>query len=246
MSAESGSTGLETQDSLALAIDLVQALKAGERERAERIVEVLAEAREARVYAEIATMAQELRKALGDLEGDAGVAGMTLHEIPEVRDRLHYLVAKTERAAHRTIGSVEGLLPMAERIAAGAEKLIEDWSRIEWEGLDASNLGALRDRVIEVVGMLRGDSRALHAGLLEILVAQDYQDLTGQVIERVVHILQEVEVKLATMASLSGSIARPAGLRREEPERSDEPPAARVEVVSGQAEVDALLATLVR
>jgi hypothetical protein len=41
---------------------------------------------------------------------------------------------------------------MVERISGGAEKLIEEWSRIEWEGLDSTNLGVLRDRVIEVVG----------------------------------------------------------------------------------------------
>ncbi|MGH8586926.1 MAG: protein phosphatase CheZ, partial [Gammaproteobacteria bacterium] len=150
--------------------------------------------------------------------------------------------------AHRTIGSVEALLPMVERISGGAEKLIEDWSRIEWEGLDSTNLSALRDRVIEVVGQLRGDSRALHERLCEILVAQDYQDLTGQVIQRVVQLLQEVEVKLATMASLSGGIprqARPQG-DEAEPERSDEQPQARPRVLTSQGEVDELLAALGR
>jgi chemotaxis protein CheZ len=169
-------------------------------------------------------MTEGLRKALRDLEGDVGVAGMTLHEIPDVRDRLQYIIAKTERAAHRTIGSVEALLPMVKRISGGAEKLIEDWSRIEWEGLDSTNLSALRDRVIEVVGQLRGDARALHDRLCEILVAQDYQDLIGQVIQRVVQLLQEVEAKLATIASLSGGIAKeaPAHGDEAEPEGSDE------------------------
>ena len=63
------------------------------------------------------------------------------------------------------------------------------------------DLSALRDRVIEVVGQFRADSRALHDRLCEILVAQDYQDLIGQVIQTVVQLLQEVEAKLATMAS---------------------------------------------
>jgi len=175
-------TELESQDQLTLARDLVEALEASERGQADRIVNALAHSLESSVCSQIATMTEGLRKALCDLEGDVGVAGMTLHEIPDVRDRLHYIIAKTERAAHRTISSVEALLPTVERISGGAEKLIEDWSRIEWEGLDSTNLGALRDRVIEVVGQLRGDSRALHDRLCEILVAQDYQDLIGQVI----------------------------------------------------------------
>lgn len=238
---------MESQDQLTLARDLVEALATGERGQADRIVNALARGLESSVCSRVATMTEGLRKALADLEGDVGVAGMTLHEIPDVRDRLHYIIAKTERAAHRTISSVEALLPMVERISGGAEKLIEDWSRIEWEGLDSTNLSALRDRVIEVVGQLRADSRALHDRLCEILVAQDYQDLIGQVIQRVVQLLQEVEAKLATMASLSGGgIAKQARPYRDEaePERSDEEAEARPRVLTSQGEVDELLAAL--
>ncbi len=106
----------------------------------------------------------------------------------------------------------------------------------------------MRDRVIEVVGQLRGDFRALHDCLCEILVAQDYQDPTGQVIQRVVQLLQEVEAKLVTMASLSGGIAKRARPRGDEaePERSDEQPQARPRVLTSQGEVDELLAALGR
>jgi len=97
----------------------------------------------------------------------------------------------------------------------------------------------LRDRVIEVVGQLREHSRALHERLCEILVAQDYQDLIGQVIQRVVRLLQEVEAKLATMVSLSGGIAKEARPQGDEaePERSDEQPQARPRVLTSQGEV---------
>jgi len=102
----------------------------------------------------------------------------------------------------------------------------------------------LRRRVIKVVGERRGDARALHDRLCEILVAQDYQDLIGQVIQRVVQLLREVEAKLATMASLSGGIARRARPQGDgaEPERSDEEPATRPRALTIQGEVDELLA----
>jgi chemotaxis regulatin CheY-phosphate phosphatase CheZ len=68
------------------------------------------------------------------------------------------------------------------------------------------------------------------------------------VIQRVVQLLQEVEAKLATMASLSGGIAREARPHGDEaePERSDEEPAARPRVLTSQGEVDELLAALGR
>jgi chemotaxis regulatin CheY-phosphate phosphatase CheZ len=68
------------------------------------------------------------------------------------------------------------------------------------------------------------------------------------VIQRVVQLLQEVEAKLATMASLSGGIARQARAHGDEaePERSDEQPQARPRVLTSQGEVDELLAALAR
>jgi chemotaxis protein CheZ len=230
---------LEGQDRLRLARDLVAALEAGERADADRIVEALARRGETGVYRQVATMTGDLRQALGDLAGN--VAEMPPHEVPNVTDRLHSIIAKTERAAHRTISAVEALLPMAERIAVGAEKLIEDWSRIEWEGLDSDNLSALRDRVIAVVQGLRGDSRALHERLCDILIAQDYQDLTGQVITRVIALLQEVEAQLAAMASWSA--AAPDGVDRDERAAWS---GAGPEVVTSQDEVDELLKGLGR
>ena len=88
---------MEGQDQLTLARDLVEALATGERGQADRIVNALARGVESSVCSQVATMTEGLRKALADLEGDVGVAGMTLHEIPDVRDRLHYIIAKTER-----------------------------------------------------------------------------------------------------------------------------------------------------
>jgi hypothetical protein len=69
-----------------LARNLVEALEAGERGQADRIVNALARGLESSVCSQIATMTKGLRKALCDLEGDIGVAGMTLHEIPDVRE----------------------------------------------------------------------------------------------------------------------------------------------------------------
>jgi chemotaxis protein CheZ len=77
---------LEGQDQLTLARNLVEALEAGERGQADRIVNALVHRLESSVCSQIATMTKGLRKALCDLEGDIGVAGMTLHEIPDVRE----------------------------------------------------------------------------------------------------------------------------------------------------------------
>ncbi len=150
-----------------------------------------------------------------------------------------------DRDFQEALGKAIASLPERERLVIALYSVLRP---IEWEGLDSTNLGVLRDRVIEVVGQLWGDSRALHDRLCEILAAQDYQDLIGQVIQRVVQLLQEVEAKLATMASLSGGIAKEARPHGDEaePERSGEEPQARPRVLTSQGEVDELLAALGR
>jgi chemotaxis protein CheZ len=85
-----------------------------------------------------------------------------------------------------------------------------------------------------------------HGNLSEILMAQDYQDLTGQVIRRVIDVVQEVENKLVDLIRLSGgklgSINKlKNGIEAEGPQIK---PTANAQVVANQDDVDDLLSSL--
>ena len=96
------------------------------------------------------------------------------------------------------------------------------------------------------------DADSLRKYLTEILMAQDFQDLTGQMIRRVINLVQEVEVKLVEMLTMFGEASKPlnktaedikeiSGIEAEGPIMNA---SERVDVVDGQNDVDDLLSSL--
>ena len=101
------------------------------------------------------------------------------------------------------------------------------------------------DRFLEAIG---DESRAIHGKMTEIMLAQDYQDITGQMIKQVVTMVQEIEEKLVRLVTISGGGADRAEGRKEknadQAEGPQLPSASSSEVAQSQGDVDDLLASL--
>ena len=162
------------------------------------------------------------------------------------RDSLDYVVAITEQAAHRTMDLVERAVPIAETIARDVR------------GVHAQPEGAAS---LDGHARLQLENSALQAEqlqslLTDILMAQDYQDISGQIIRRVANLLREVETKLFHLVKVAAEAQAMGGLgaAQEEAPRHErsaieaEGPiihdGTRVDVVQGQDEVDDLLSKL--
>ncbi len=126
--------------------------------------------------------------------------------------------------------------------------------------LDADGFRELAKRIEQFLVHSGQDAGQLSAQLNDILLAQDYQDLTGQVIKRVTKLVTEVETNLVKLVWMAGQVDRYAGIEHDhegmrdqaalEKERSakgEGPQVAaetRKDVVSGQDDVDDLLSSL--
>ncbi|NOG32340.1 protein phosphatase CheZ [Halomonas sp. TBZ9] len=176
--------------------------------------------------------------------------------IPDARDRLHYVAAMTEQAAERALNAIDRAQPMQDQLTERAEALDKRWT--EWfeapqELDDAKRLvKETRQYLSDVPDMTSATSKEL----LEIMMAQDFQDLTGQVIKKMMDVIREIEHQLVQVlidnvpeAQARQSMQRKAedqwkneNARRNEellngPQvKQDEP-----DVVSGQDQVDDLL-----
>ncbi|CRL46357.1 chemotaxis regulator CheZ [Sodalis glossinidius str. 'morsitans'] len=76
-----------------------------------------------------------------------------------------------------------------------------------------------RELVDETCQYLAGVSEQTaftHAQLLEIMMAQDFQDLTGQVIKRMMNVVQEIEKQLlmVLLENMPEKLAQPRGSER--------------------------------
>ncbi|MGM0614043.1 MAG: protein phosphatase CheZ [Pseudomonadota bacterium] len=176
--------------------------------------------------------------------------------IPDARDRLHYVAAMTEQAAERALNAIDRAQPMQDQLTERAEALDKRWT--EWfeapQELDDAKLLVkdTRQYLSDVPDMTSATSKEL----LEIMMAQDFQDLTGQVIKKMMDVIREIEHQLVQVlidnvpeAQARQSMQRKAedqwkndNARRNEellngPQvKQDEP-----DVVSGQDQVDDLL-----
>lgn len=116
--------------------------------------------------------------------------------IPDARDRLSYVATMTEQAAERALNAIDRAQPLQDAIGNGAEALDKRWA--EWFA-EPKELDEARNLVKETRGYLADvpeKTQATQKELLEIMMAQDFQDLTGQVIKRMMDVIREIEHQL--------------------------------------------------
>ena len=151
---------MDRTERLARARELVDALERGDDGAAEGLLHSLHDARSTRLLKSVGELTREVHAAFGGVVSDARLYELSRHAMPDARERLAYVVEKSEEAAHRTLGAVETLAPIAEKLLRGAPD-------------DPRALA-------EFAGEARLAGERLKLGLTEILMAQEYQDLTAR------------------------------------------------------------------
>lgn len=188
-----------------LARKLTQCVEAGDSAGIETLIDELAHARETELFFELGRLTRELHESLKTFKMDSRVFELAESEIPDARDRLNYVIAMTEQAAHRTLNEIEDSMSLIGSITDRSRELQENWMRFRRRDMAVDEFRAYSrelDDFFEQVGTQGG---AVHAKLTEALMAQDYQDLTGQIIRRVINLVQEVEESLIDLVRISGA-----------------------------------------
>ena len=195
------------------------------------------------VFVRVGLLTRNLHDTLRELGYDKGVEE-AVGSLPDARARLDYIANLTGRAAERVLGA-------AER-AKEAQDSLKDESRAleqQWAALLAGprNPGAMQQLADATqVHLRRAQTRfaQVDVELTEIMLAQDFHDLTGQVIQRITRLAQSLEEQLVKLLL----DASPPAQRRDILENTLAGPvinsAGRDDVVTDQAQVDDLLESL--
>ncbi len=225
---------------------LVEALEAGAKERSEALLQELGEMHENALFEELGRLTRELHEAINGFLLDERIQRIADFEIPDATERLKYVIQVTERAAHTTLEAVERGMPLVGALEADATDLTADWQRFRERRLDLGEFRELAQRLDAFLERTARDGSELHRLLGDVLMAQDYQDITGQIIRRVIELVHDVEQRLVQLVRLTGG--------RRELERPPEdgiaatgpaiPGTHRANVVQDQDEVDDLLSSL--
>ncbi len=245
---------VEDDESLAQARQLVVELEAGNSDQASFLLDELARRRDSGLFQELGKLTRELHDALNGFQLDSKISTLAEHEIPDAKERLNYVITMTEQAAHRTLNAVEESLPIAEELQTRADDLHDKWTRFRRKDMDVNEFRALVPEIDSFLDLTSGHAAKLNSSLSDVLMAQDFQDITGQIIRRVINLVKDVEDNLVGLIRISGQRMAPpektavkSGSLSEELSRGIGPQVPGVDhadVVNGQDDVDDLLSSL--
>ena len=188
---------------LALARQLVEQLESGSAEAAQQTLDSLARIRETELFRELGVLTRDLHEALKSFQADSRLS-VIANDIPDARERLGHVIELTEQAAHRTLTAIESGLPLADELAGQARELGGQWQRFLRRELCVEDFRELSREMDAFLNRVQTDGSQLHSLLSDALMAQDYQDRTGQIIRRVIALVQEVEDGLVKLVRISG------------------------------------------
>jgi chemotaxis protein CheZ len=187
------------------------------------------------MYQRLGELTRLLHDALQQLGYDKKIED-SLGALPDARTRLSFIAKVTGNAAEKVLNTVD-------RSQAQQEAMLADAERVE-KLLKTDPVGAVaRGEVLHFIGQVQSTARDTSAQLTEIMLAQDFHDLTGQTVGKVVDIAVRLEDALLQLLVDSQPAAAPTvehGFLNGPVADAEK----RTDVVANQAQVDDLLESL--
>lgn len=211
--------------------------------------ETLCTEMDAGLLPELKRITATAQSALARFSAEARLDVLAGHEVPDARKRLTHVVKLTDEAAHRTLDLVERCGPLVDEAARGSAQLLEAWD--SFGGRVAATAALWPERAATFLDRTRTDTEVLRAHLSELLMAQGYQDITGQIIRGVISLVDELENVLGKLVQIAEG-NEVTSLVRALPaqsgwERGLGPQVGGIasgDAVSGQDDIDALLSQM--
>ena len=194
----------------------------------------------------IASVTRMLREGMRELGLDQAVS-QAADAIPDARERLDYVARMTEQAANRVLNAAEEVQPLQEEMQHMAEKLDKRWQQWFENPVELSEARQLVDDTRLLLKTVPEKAKLSQEKLLEIIMAQDFQDLTGQVIMRMLGVINSIETELIQVLITYLPEETREAKRKEIDTLVNGPqvkPEGKPEVVSSQDQVDDLLSSL--
>ena len=196
---------------------------------------------EAGVMSGVRKVASDLSAALEQFRNESRLVDLAERQVPDARARLVHVLKLTDDAAHHTMDLVDKSCPIVDQVAEAAARLLNpasrpaQRSRPQWSEVEA------------FLGETVARMKSLRSRLAEVLLAQGYQDLSGQILRSVMTLVDELEVALGDLVrigNLDSAASAAAAPRSAAGYGPVVPGVAHGATVSGQQDVDAMLSGL--
>lgn len=202
-----------------------------------------AESQDDVVFNRLGHLARQLHDSLRGLGVDKLLAD-TAGQIPDARQRLAYIAQMTEQAASKVLNAADIAKPIQEELMARSSAMSQRWDKMFANQLSVEEFKLLAADTRSYFSEAPPKLKITGDQLMEIILAQDFQDLTGQVIKKVVEVVQGMESQLLSVLIEAmpdeRKAAAPEGLLNGPVINAE----GRSDVLTNQTQVDDLLESL--
>lgn len=156
------------------------------------------------LYKEVGRLTRQLHDSLTTFATEEKIFSLAKEDIPGAKERLGYVVTVTEQAAQNVLSIVEKSIPVSLAIGEKASELHGECEKISDGNTSKEDVADFLGTIRVFLSDTKRDSDLLQGHLTEILMAQEYQDITGQIIKKVICLVQDVEDSLVELVRMTG------------------------------------------
>ena len=193
-----------THVSLEQAKLLVEYLENNQQEKADELVAEIQNPKNTELFAEIGKLTRQLHDSMNNFNLDSRINDLANADIPDAKERLNYVIERTENAANKTMDAVEAIFPGIDKIQAQVDAITPQWQQLMRNEIDFPGFKGLCQEIDTLLVTTKTEGTQIHSLMTDVLMAQDFQDLTGQVIRKVIDLVIEVEDSLINMLTVFG------------------------------------------
>lgn len=161
-------------------------------------LEAAEDASEKPMYERLGGIVRLLHDSLRELGYDRSLSDVA-SEITDAKSRLEYVAVLTEQAANKVLNSIDISMPEQDSLSKTAKEMDARWGQLFDGKLSVDEFKVLANDARQFSSKVVEVSEAEKARLLEIMMAQDFQDITGQLIKKIVTITHKAENELAQL-----------------------------------------------
>jgi chemotaxis protein CheZ len=195
------------------------------------------------VFRRVGALTRKLHDALHELGYDKSVEN-AVNTLPDARARLEYIADLTGKAAEKVLAAVESTQKINDELSSRASELDAQWDRLYNNEMTLEEFKSHARENREFIKDISQNSGQMGSHLTDIMMAQDFHDLTGQVVNRIATMAQGLEEQLVQLLLDT----TPADQRKQVEENWLSGPAmnadGRTDVCANQGQVDDLLESL--
>ncbi len=170
--------------------ELVVELQEGNGCRVEELLSEIEHQHGSELYNELNRLSGKLQSMMAQTAIDSRIASLADRDIPDARQRLDYVIETTEKAANGTLAHVEASLPLCDQII----EFTDSW-------LSQNNHSVDDESLQKFMLTLPANVNEVRQALNDIMMAQSFQDITGQILRQVIDVVCDIEDGLSVLVN---------------------------------------------